>query len=101
MKICSLVLLPALNPDCSSAVVSAYSFSLFSMIFSMTAWVADEADYSVVLALLQVAFLGKCDDQGLGSGVGHSPVCQSLLQIVVGAVFTSSPPTWTSSDFLF
>ena len=26
------------------------------------AWVADEADHSVVLALLQVAFLGKCDD---------------------------------------
>ena len=30
------------------------------------AWVADEADRSVVLALLQVAFLGKCDDQGQG-----------------------------------
>ena len=26
------------------------------------AWVTDEADCSVVLALLQVAFLGKCDD---------------------------------------
>ena len=26
------------------------------------AWVADEADCSVVLALLQVAFLGKSDD---------------------------------------
>ena len=26
------------------------------------AWVADKADCSVVLALLQVAFLGKCDD---------------------------------------
>ena len=26
------------------------------------AWVTDEADRSVVLALLQVAFLGKCDD---------------------------------------
>ena len=25
-----------------------------------------EADRSVVLVLLQVAFLGKCDDQGLG-----------------------------------
>ena len=30
------------------------------------AWVADEADRSVVLVLLQVAFLWKCDDQGLG-----------------------------------
>ena len=27
---------------------------------------ADEADRSVVLALQQVAFLGKCDDEGLG-----------------------------------
>ena len=26
------------------------------------AWVTDEADRSVVLTLLQVAFLGKCDD---------------------------------------
>ena len=30
------------------------------------AWVADEADHLEVLALLQVAFLGKYDDQGLG-----------------------------------
>ena len=26
------------------------------------AWVTDEADRSVFLALLKVAFLGKCDD---------------------------------------
>ena len=30
-------------------------------------------------------------------GVGHSPVCQILLQIVVRAVITSSPTAWTSS----
>ena len=30
------------------------------------AWMANEADPSVVLALLQVAFRGKCNDQGLG-----------------------------------
>ena len=30
-------------------------------------------------------------------GVGHSPVCQILLQIVVRAVITSCPPAWTSS----
>ena len=30
------------------------------------ALVTDEADHSVVLTLLQVAFLGKCDDWGLG-----------------------------------
>ena len=29
-------------------------------------------------------------------GVGHSPVCQILLQIVVRAVITFSPPAWTS-----
>ena len=64
--ICFVVLLPALKPACSSAMIfSACGFNPFSMIFSMT-WVADEADRSVVLALLQVAFLGKCGDQGLG-----------------------------------
>ena len=38
------------------------------MVFSMTliALVADEADRSVVLVLLQVAFLEKHNDQGLG-----------------------------------
>ena len=30
-------------------------------------------------------------------GVGHSPVCQILLQIVLRAVIISSPPAWTSS----
>ena len=33
-------------------------------------------------------------------GVGHSPVCQILFQIVVRIVrlmITSSPPAWTSS----
>ena len=30
-------------------------------------------------------------------GVSHSPVCQILLWIVVRAVITSSPPSWTSS----
>ena len=29
--------------------------------------------------------------------VGHFPVCQILLQIVVRTVITSSPPAWTSS----
>ena len=56
------------------------------------AWVADEADRSVVLALLQVASLGRCDDQGLGPRVCHSPVCQILLRIVARAVIPSSPP---------
>ena len=29
-------------------------------------------------------------------GVGHFPICQILMQIVVRAVITSSPPAWTS-----
>ena len=63
LKICSVVLLPALKPACSSAMIfSACGFNLFSMIFSMGAWVADEADRSVVLALLQITFLDKFDD---------------------------------------
>ena len=37
LKICSVVLLPALKPACSSAMIfSACSFNLFSMTFSMT-----------------------------------------------------------------
>ena len=30
-------------------------------------------------------------------GVGHSPICQVLLQNVIRAVITSSPSVWTSS----
>ena len=29
-------------------------------------WMADKVDCSIVVALLQVAFVGECDDQGLG-----------------------------------
>ena len=37
LKICSVVLLPALKPACSSAMItSACGFNLFSMTFSMT-----------------------------------------------------------------
>ena len=37
LTICSVVLLTALKPACSSATIfSAYGFNLFSMIFSMT-----------------------------------------------------------------
>ena len=58
LKICSVVLLPALRPACSSATIfSACGFNLFRMIISMT--LLDEADRSVVLTLLQVAFWGE------------------------------------------
>ena len=57
-----MVLLPALKPVCSSAIFSACGFNLQNDLQHDFDWVADEADRSVVLALLQVAFLGKCDD---------------------------------------
>ena len=50
---------------------------------------ADEADCWVVLALLQIAFLVMTKD--LVQGVGRSPVCQILRQIVVRVVIASSP----------
>ena len=43
------------------------------------AWVAAEADRSVVLPLLQVAFLGKCDDQGLGPRDWSFPFLPDLI----------------------
>ena len=64
MKICSVVLLPALKPACSSAMIFS-ACGLKSIQFDLQhdfAWVADEADRSVVLTLLQAAFLGKCGD---------------------------------------
>ena len=58
-----MVLLPALKPVCSSAVIfSACDLSVQYDLQHDFAWVTDEADRSVVLALLQIAFLGKCDD---------------------------------------
>ena len=55
---------------------------------------ADEADCSIVLALVQVGFVGKCDDQGLG---GHSSVCQILLQTAMSVAVIASQHAWTSS----
>ena len=62
-----------LTPSCSEACLFFSNDRLRLRLQSVQydrqydfAWVADEADRSVVLALLQVAFLGKCDDQELG-----------------------------------
>ena len=58
-----VVLLPALKPTYSSVMIFSLWFqSVQYDIQSDFAWVTDEADRSVVLALLQVAFLGKCND---------------------------------------
>ena len=48
------------------------------------AWVVDEADRSVLLALLQVSFLGSVMITDWFQGVSHSPVCQILFQSAKG-----------------
>ena len=60
LKICSVVLLPALKPACSSKMI--FSAHVQYDLQHDFAWLTDEAYCSVVLALLQVAFLGKYDD---------------------------------------
>ena len=62
------------TPSCSEACLFFSDYLLRLWLQSVQydlqhdfAWVTDEADHSVVLALLQVAFLGTCDDYGLGS----------------------------------
>ena len=64
LNICIVVLLPALKPACSSAIItSACGWSLFRTIFSMTllGWLIRPMILSAVLAQLQVAFLWECD----------------------------------------
>ena len=96
LQICSLVLLPALKPACSSAMILWLQSVQYDLQHDF-AWMTDEAYSSVVLALLQVAFLGNVMTKDWVHGVGHSPVRQILLQVVVRAGITSSPPAWASS----
>ena len=64
LKICYVVLLPALKPACffSDDLLRLLLQSVRYDLQHDFPWVTDEADQSVVLALLQVAFLGKRDD---------------------------------------
>ena len=63
--------------------------------------VADEADRSIVLALLHVAFIWNLVTKDWVQGVGHSPVCQILLQIVVRAWISSAGMLSTPAGFPF
>ena len=68
MKICSVLLVLALEA-CLFSSDDLLRLWLQSVQYDLQhdlAWVTDETDRSVALALLQVAFLGKCDDRGLG-----------------------------------
>ena len=58
---------------------------------------ADKADGSIVLAQLQVAFLGSVITRERVHVVGHSPVFQILLQIAARMSIMASPPAWTNS----
>ena len=59
-----MVLLPALNPACSLAIISlAWGLSLFNMTINMT--LITEADSSVVLAELQGSLFRECNNQRL------------------------------------
>ena len=60
-------------------------------------WVADQADLSVVLALLYVAFLGNSDDQGLGQRGWPFSCLPDLVADCRESRDISSPPAWTSS----
>ena len=66
MKICGALSCSEVCPFFSDDLLRLWLQSVQYDLQHDFAWVADEADRSVVLALLQVAFLGKCDDQGLG-----------------------------------
>ena len=101
LKICSVVLLPTLKPACSSAMIFfTGGFNLFSMIFRMTL-LGCLMRLIVRLHCCWLPFLGSVMTKDWVHGVGHSPACQILLQIVVRAVITSSPPAWTSSAGIF
>ena len=61
-----MVLLPALNPACSSAIISSAWFQPIQDDFQHDfARMTDEADSSVVLAELQVALFRECNNQRL------------------------------------
>ena len=62
LKNSSVVLLPALNPACSSAIISKPIQDEFQHDFAR---MTDEADSSVVLAELQVALFRECNNQRL------------------------------------
>ena len=72
-------------------------FFMVAHLKHVCASVTDKADRSVVLTLLQAAFLGSVMTKNLVDRLGYSPVSQILLQIVVTVVITFSPPIWSSS----
>ena len=96
------MLLSALKLACSSAVIFfAYGFNKFSMIFSMTllVWLM-RLIVRQVWHCCRLPFLGSVVTKDWVHGVGYSPVCQILLQIVVRAVITSFLSAWASSNWM-
>ena len=57
----------------------------------------DKADGSVVWHSCKLPFFGSMITRDSVHVVGHSPVFQILLQIVVRMPIMASPPAWTNS----
>ena len=51
---------------------------------------ANEADRSVVLALLQVAFVGKCNGQGLAPRISQAVSVTAVLKLINESMTASS-----------
>ena len=101
LKICSVVVRPALKPACfsfSAMIFSACCFNLFSIIFRRT--LLGRLTRLIVRQLChswRLPFLGRVIISDWVHGVGYSPLFQILLQIVVSAPIVTSPPAWSNS----
>ena len=89
-----MVLLPALNPTCSSAIISsAWGLSPVQDDFQHDfARMTDEADSSIVLAELQVALFRECNNQRLSPWGSPFSCFHIRLQISVNTSIMVSPP---------
>ena len=88
-----MVLLPALNPASSSAIIScAGGLSLFKMIYSLSLLEWLMGLINLVLAELKVAVFTECSNQRLSLGIGQSPDLQIRFQISVKTATMVSPP---------
>ena len=99
LKICSVVLLPALNPACSSASISsAFPLSLFKVTQHDLVWVTDEANGRFCnFCSLKFPFFGNGMIMDLVHSLGHSFVFQILWHSVVRTFIISGPPCLSCS----
>ena len=90
VKICSVVLLPALKPVCSSAMIfSACGFNLFSMIFSITL-----LGWLMVKAALLTAALTRLKPVWIDKSISLSSKIRLMLSLVT-SIFLYACESWT------